>query len=527
MPDTPDRFDEVDRIDAYLDGTLSEAASADLRQWIEANAANAQVFAERAVLHHQIHGIQKRKKLESLHDPQLVLKELLAMEQGSQPVSPRDLLDDARRLGEAAAFKHQQDRRQTDVVGLIGFCLKLAIQSRPAMIAGVAAVLVLTLVIVFSSGDDRPGPIADQVDNNSEPGVVGSDRPTIDPVIAALTAEHDAVWDRRPGESLSAGQRFTLIEGFAEVTMKRGGVVLLEAPCTIELIHDNAIRLDRGRLVGIVESERAQGFLVRTPQIDVVDLGTRFGVEADPTSDHSAVSVIEGLVEVSAIETDSGQPSVVRLEAEQGLLARTGQGLAMAEIDPMRFVTDPAVWPYMIKTDETAKFLGLDRPASLMPAALESSERMHVVLEQTGVEVVKGVAAGITKPGTYRSFAGPGDPVAYAGQVDSYLVHLDPVGKGQSVTLSGEFTFPRPIVAVLVNGRQLIKTDALFANPGTELYRQPDMPFGLDGTDITLEADQTDELVLSEDRRTLRYRLFALEPFDEFRVLIEAADQEP
>ena len=70
---------------------------------------------------------------------------------------------------------------------------------------------------------------------------IGPDQPG--PRVLATT-EHDAVWDRQPGEDLYAGQRLTLTQGFAEITTTRGAVAILEAPVTIELLNnDNALRL--------------------------------------------------------------------------------------------------------------------------------------------------------------------------------------------------------------------------------------------------------------------------------------------
>ena len=502
-----------------LSGPLTPELSSELDIWLREDPEHREILAQFMLLEDMLVAVRKESAATS------VLSLLAEMEENAEPLDHLALPAPDRRTQAGPA--NQLTGRELLAAG--SYVLRHSLSPKViAVLATAAAVLLgVVLAIVFlTGGPDDEQPIADAPETPEQPGP--ADEPiVVQPVVATLTAEYGAAWDRRPGGVLYAGERLTLIRGFAEVTTRRGAVALLEAPCTIEMIHDNAIRLERGRLVGIVESEQAKGFFVRTPQMDVVDLGTRFGVEADPRGNRSVVYVFDGLVEASPLYTDGGQDKPVRLEADQGLVARAGRDLRMAEIDPTRFVSDPAVLPYLIETGETARFLGLDRPGSLMPGALESSRWMHVVLEQTGVNVAEGLTAGITEPGTYRSFVGPGDPVAYEGRVDSYLAHLDPVGKEKSVTLSGEITFPRPVIAVLVNNQQLSATDPLFAHPGTELYRNAIEPLGLDGVQTVLDAEQIDELVLSEDRRTLRYRLFALQPFDEFRVLIEAAEQKP
>ena len=504
-------------LEGYFAGDASPELIEAMEAWLREDPAHPRVLAEYGLIDRLIGHEQKNQ------DASAIFASLLEAEEAAEP--DYSVLN-------TPSFEKPSPKSGQDTISfrelyvLAGYYAGKGLRTKAAIIGSIAAVLLLGIVLLLVIlGEGNTADTPETADNApSGPSEAGPADPVVNLIVATVTAEHDAVWDRRPGDGLLAAQRLSLLEGFAEITTQRGAVALLEAPCTIELIHDNAIRLERGRLVGIVETEQAKGFLVRTAQMDVVDLGTRFGVEAEPKGNRSVVYVFDGLVEASPLYDNAGQDKAVRLEAEQGLVARAGRDLRTANIDPNRFVSDPAVLPYQIETDETARFLGLDRPDSLVPEALESNQWMHVVLERTGVNVAADLSAGITEPGTYRSYVGPGDPVVYEGRVDSYLAHLDPVGIEQSVTLSGEITFPRPIVAVLVNGEQLIETDSMFANPGTELYRQPDTPFGLDGTEIALEAEQIDELVLAEDRRTLRYRLFALQPFDEFRVLIEAAE---
>lgn len=526
-------------IQRYFDQDLSDRELQDFNRSLQASEAFRQLFVDysrHCSAMQEVLGLQSicsldlSQEVSSNEDSGAFEAQTLAvLHEAEEKAEPDFALLNKPAFETPSAQADQHPVTARELWSLAGYLASKGLRTKAGVIGSIAAVLVLgvVLLLVILPQGDTPITPETAVSTPNEPDQVSPANPTTNAIVATLTAEHEAVWDRQPGQELYAGQRFTLSDGFAEITTERGAIALLEAPCTIEMIHDNAIRLERGRLVGTVETERAKGFLVRTPLMDVVDLGTRFGVETDPAGTSSAVYVFDGLVQASLLYTDGGPSDVVRLKADQSLVARAGQGLARADIDPARFISDPAVLPYLIETGETARFLGMDRPSSLMPEALESSQWMHVVLEKTGVNVAESLTAGITEPGTYRSFVGPGDPVAYEGRVDSYLAHLDPVGKEKPVTLSGEITFPRPIVAVLVNGEQLIETDSMFANPGTQLYRDPAMPFGLDGGHADVQPGQTDELVLSKDRRTLRYRLFALEPFDEFRVLIEAAEQEP
>uniref|UniRef100_UPI0035698FE8 LamG-like jellyroll fold domain-containing protein n=1 Tax=Roseovarius sp. TaxID=1486281 RepID=UPI0035698FE8 len=156
--------------------------------------------------------------------------------------------------------------------------------------------------------------------------------------VATLTAAHDAQWAAfkpRAGDTLYAGQRFTLTEGFAEITTAGGAVAILEAPATIELTdNDNALRLHAGNLVGICETESSKGFLVRTPHMDITDLGTRFAIAVEPDAEHgeaqsaSEVIVMDGKVRVQPSPEAGVAFEPVQLSASESVRCETsGRGL--------------------------------------------------------------------------------------------------------------------------------------------------------------------------------------------------------
>ena len=145
----------------------------------------------------------------------------------------------------------------------------------------------------------------------SEPPIAGQEIPNNEPekgsqtmsIVATLTGESDAVWEKRPGQDLYSGQRFTLTHGMAEITTHRGAVAILEAPSTIEFIdHENAIRLHAGKLVGICETLSSKGFVVRTAHMDITDLGTEFGVEV--AGKDVTTTVFTGEVELTVPDSE-------------------------------------------------------------------------------------------------------------------------------------------------------------------------------------------------------------------------------
>ncbi|MEM9347653.1 MAG: LamG-like jellyroll fold domain-containing protein [Planctomycetota bacterium] len=201
---------------------------------------------------------------------------------------------------------------------------------RIATIASAAVLgfgLILTIVLLFSSD---PTSESAQLPDLTPPA------PTPDPyrVVATVTDQVNAQWITTNGQGvlpdrmlLAVNQRLTLTEGFAEVTTKRGAKVLVQAPAMIETTEsDNAIRLHHGKLVGRCETPSSKGFIVHAPGMDVVDLGTVFGVTADEING-STVVVMEGAVRAEPTETSphAFAPVVLKQDDARRVVPGTGQ----------------------------------------------------------------------------------------------------------------------------------------------------------------------------------------------------------
>jgi len=90
--------------------------------------------------------------------------------------------------------------------------------------------------------------------------------------------------------------KLALVEGIATLKFQSGATVTMEAPTTLEILTAMHCRLIEGTLTAEVP-EPAHGFTVDTPDIKVVDLGTKFGVTTAATG-NSQVRVFEGEVEI-------------------------------------------------------------------------------------------------------------------------------------------------------------------------------------------------------------------------------------
>lgn len=161
--------------------------------------------------------------------------------------------------------------------------------------------------------------------------------------MATLTEAKDCRWaasdlPTREGSKLKAGT-LALVEGLATIRFESGATVMLEAPCTLDVLSDMRCRLVTGSVVAEVP-ESAHGFAIDTDQLEVVDLGTRFGVTSSPLGDDH-VFVFEGEVEVHRAE--KAKPDLITT----GKSLHTGSSTAPPGDEAVRFDTpapDGANW---------------------------------------------------------------------------------------------------------------------------------------------------------------------------------------
>ena len=119
--------------------------------------------------------------------------------------------------------------------------------------------------------------------------------------IAVLSQALDAQW-RAPGEAHAVGEALEpgwlhLRSGLVRVEFYNGVRMVVEGPADLQLVSAGAARLDAGRISAEVPPV-ARGFAVRTPHLQVVDLGTAFGIHVDGARDE--VHVFTGRVTLQA-----------------------------------------------------------------------------------------------------------------------------------------------------------------------------------------------------------------------------------
>lgn len=149
--------------------------------------------------------------------------------------------------------------------------------------------------------------------------------------VAMLTRTVDARWSQnteppRVGGALEPGT-LRLKSGMAQVVFYSGARVVIEGPAEVQLVSPVEAVCPRGRLLLEVPPP-AHGFRLRTPQFNVVDLGTSFGISA--TGGQTEVHVFKGKVELISGTAgkralEEGRAAVVQGKGEPRLMAASAE----------------------------------------------------------------------------------------------------------------------------------------------------------------------------------------------------------
>ncbi|MBX2852273.1 MAG: FecR domain-containing protein [Phycisphaeraceae bacterium] len=324
-PNNPQAQADDQLIVRYLDGQLDEQAFAALNDRLKADPALRHRFIDLTLQAHYLNAL--------VSEPDLTLVQDELLSHGPARTSSKFSLPTAYRVGLAAAV-------------------------------AAALLLVATLAIVFLPGDDTAPDVAEVPDFTPTMPDITLDTSR---VVATITDQAQAEWvsvngrGALPGRTLlGPNQRLTLARGFAEITTARGAKVLVQSPATIETTgSDNAIRLHSGKLVGRCDTPGSKGFVVHVPGMDVVDLGTVFGVEAD--AEHgSTVTVMEGSVRAEPAEASPLAFEPVVLKEDQARRVKPENGaletIAMSDV-PVLYAQVPH--PYVKIVNDAGSTLWL------------------------------------------------------------------------------------------------------------------------------------------------------------------------
>lgn len=160
-------------------------------------------------------------------------------------------------------------------------------------IAIVAVTVAAALLVLFGPWFQAGDPETPQLAVEDTPS--GRNQAASSQFIGSIREQADCQWENADG--IVAGRfpagRFSLITGVAELSFDSGTDVVLEAPCDFEVASVDTARLLAGN-VFVNVTEVSNGFVLETPEAQIVDEGTEYAVALNDSS--TEVHVFDGSV---------------------------------------------------------------------------------------------------------------------------------------------------------------------------------------------------------------------------------------
>ncbi len=159
---------------------------------------------------------------------------------------------------------------------------------------------------------------------------------TTSKAVAMLNRAVDVQWDQRGdpprlGVPLEPGW-LRLKSGLAQIVFYSGVRMVIEGPTDLKLISPNEVACQSGRLIAEVPPQ-AIGFRVSTPQMNVTDLGTSFGLEVK--SRRTELHVFKGSVEFQPATSTAKQ----NLKEGAGSVAESSGPARLISANPTTFAS--------------------------------------------------------------------------------------------------------------------------------------------------------------------------------------------
>ncbi len=344
--------------------------------------------------------------------------------------------------------------------------------------------------------------------------------------IASLTYESMAHWDHgscRIGQGLPSGP-YTLLSGLAQLTMADQSIVTLSGPATFELINRETIYLHSGKLSARVNNPESK-FTVQTNHLNVLDLGTSFGVNVQE-SGASTISVFEGEVEVKT--------RLLGINATEGMTLSKGQVVTSDGIESSTLkevVSDHGLfndlWPLTSGVQELSNLIHYLPPIptkSLL--AYKDDSHLFMMPERHSVRLENRLTIDL-REGTFPDRMVEGE-IEKNTLVSSYIIFFNKMTridfKGRPHMISGSIQFANKILGVITSDEKLLDSDDVLAVPDLE-YR------GIRRKKRGLEHRMTKSRAFSIPQDTVRigpngndiyFNLNLGDQVDQFRVIVAA-----
>jgi len=300
------------------------------------------------------------------------------------------------------------------------------------------------------------------------------------------------------GQIIRLRQTILLSRGIATIQLPHLMLDIV-GPASMRFERGNRVSLSYGTIVAKVQPEGI-GFTVKTPETEVVDLGTEFLVEH--TSEHGThVSVRRGTAQAKVFDWHGTPTRVLDLTASRAAqIQQSSRTAKEVGYSAERYRPVDQSRAGIHRLTGALRTIS-ETPASLASEQLTTPNHMLVIPERQVVLPSELIVDGFSGPVTLPAGA----------TVSSYLIHYDPTALIYFAP-RGAVTFGGNISALIVGSAGLSATDDLFGLPGVAFesreFRQ-------------LELDE-DEIQVSDDRKTISF-FFGMSPpefLDQVRILV-------
>jgi hypothetical protein len=307
---------------------------------------------------------------------------------------------------------------------------------------------------------------------------------------SVMKSTPDAIWvegaSPRDDGTLHPGL-YELKSGVVSMRLSSGGELTVEGPARFEVGEDASTEVHAGIALARASKEDA-GIDLRSRGLHVSDSASLIGIDARAEGATEAI-VFNG---DGGICLDGSGKCRDLSEFEAVKADHLRDRLVDVPYNPRAF---SKAWAMVAGVENNLGPVTIELPGSVISAAGGVEGEVQVFVENESFRPDGGVEVDQVEVGAFAmAEPNPGEALEASGELRSYLVQLTPTEKeGVEEEVETSLTFDHPVVGVIFSSDRLESSDATVGSVLAESGRR-----GLDSGE--------DEILLSEDRRTLNFR---------------------